>query len=199
MPKKPQVAREEILRTALELVRSGGDGVLNARALAKALGCSTQPIFRNFTDMQALRAALLEEIHNRYLAFMEAYIAASAHPPYKASGLAYIAFARTEPRLFRQLFMRERSSDREGPELADWEPTIAAVQGYTGLSHREAELFHLELWGLVHGTAVMLATGYLDLDEETISGMLTDVYQGLKLKWGKENERDRDESADQAI
>ena len=92
MPKKPQVAREEILRTALELVRSGGDGVLNARALAKALGCSTQPIFRNFTDMQALRAALLEEIHNRYLAFMEAYIAASAHPPYKASGLAYIAF-----------------------------------------------------------------------------------------------------------
>ena len=73
MPKKPQVSREEILRTALELVRSGGDGVLNARALAKALGCSTQPIFRNFTDMQALRAALLEEIHNRYLAFVGAY------------------------------------------------------------------------------------------------------------------------------
>ena len=50
-------------------------------------------------------------------------------------------------------------------------------------SHREAERFHLELWGLVHGTAVMLATGYLDLDEETVGGMLTDVYQGLKQRW----------------
>ncbi len=184
MAKTPQISREKILAAALELVRGGGDGALNARALAGALGCSTQPIFRNFADMQALRAALLEEIHNRYLAFVGAYIAASAHPPYKASGLAYIAFAKAEPQLFRQLFMRERASDREGPEMADWEPTIAAVQSYTGLTHREAERCHLELWCLVHGTAVMLATGYLDLDEETVGGMLTDVYQGLKQRWG---------------
>lgn len=189
MPPRVKITEQTILSAALELVRSGGDEALNARALAKALGCSTQPIFRNFTDMQALRLALLEEVHNRYLAFIEAYIAASAYPPYKASGLAYIAFAMAEPQLFRQLFMRERSSDQEGPEQADWEPTIAAVQSYTGLSHREAELFHLELWGLVHGTAVMLATGYLDLDEETVSDMLTDVYRGLRLKWGIENER----------
>ena len=184
MPPRVKITEQTILSAALELVRGGGDEALNARALARALGCSTQPIFRNFADMGALREALLTEIHDRYLRFMGDWIAASPDPAYKASGLGYIAFAKAEPRLFRCLFMRERASGQEGPELADWEPTIKAVSELTGLEYREAERFHLEQWALVHGLAVMLATGYLDLDEETVSAMLTDVFLGLRQKWG---------------
>ena len=50
----------------------------------------------------------------------------------------------------------------------------------------ETGLFHLEMWVMVHGIAVMLATGYLDLDEDTVSRMLTDAYQGLKKRFEKE-------------
>jgi len=32
----------------------------------------------------------------------------------------------------------------------------------------------------------MLATGYLTLDEETVSRMLTDVFRGTKARWEKE-------------
>jgi len=50
----------------------------------------------------------------------------------------------------------------------------------------EAKLFHLEMWAFVHGIAAMMATGFLDLDRELVSRMLTDAYQGLRLRFGKE-------------
>jgi len=54
------------------------------------------------------------------------------------------------------------------------------VQHNTGVTRERAELFHLEMWAYVHGIAVMIATGFLDLEQELISRMLTDAYQGLK-------------------
>ena len=38
------------------------------------------------------------------------------------------------------------------------------------------------MWALVHGVAVMAATGYLTLDEATVSRMLSDVYLAIKQK-----------------
>ena len=189
MPAKEKFTREELVSTGVELIRSGGETALNARSLAKALGCSTQPIFRNFESMEALRAAVLEEIHRDYLQFLEARVAESPYPAYKASGMAYIEFARTEPELFRSLFMRSRGDQHAGPEQGDWEPTLDAVQRHTGLSHGEAELFHLEMWAVVHGIAVMQATGYLNLEESTVSRMLTDAYQGIRTRWEDHYER----------
>ena len=36
------------------------------------------------------------------------------------------------------------------------------------------------MWVMMHGFATMLATGYLDLDFETISKITSDVYNALK-------------------
>ena len=115
-----RITRERLAAAALELVRQGGPEALNARALARALGCSTQPIFRNFASMEALRDAVLDRAHGLYRTGLEARMVQSPYPPYKAAGMAYIAFAREEPQLFRLLFMRSRSGAEEGPETGDW-------------------------------------------------------------------------------
>lgn len=189
MAAKVKITGETILQAAVELVRTGGPEALNARALAKALGCSTQPIFRNYSGMEALRAAVLEEAYRRYRDFRAPRIAASDAPAYKAAGMAYIAFARAEPQLFRLLYMRDRTDGREGPEKEDWSTSLVAVERYTGLDHSRAELFHLEMWAFVHGIAAMEATGYLDLDPETVSTMLTDAFLGIKQSWEDRYER----------
>ena len=48
MPPAKKFQREDIIRTAYELVKSEGMGEMNARRIAKELGCSTQPIYHNF-------------------------------------------------------------------------------------------------------------------------------------------------------
>ena len=179
-----KITKEALLEAALALIRANGPEALNARALATALGCSTQPIFRLYPNMEALRRAVLEAALAVYHRDRAARTAASAEPPYKAAGLAYISFARDEPALFRLLFMRSRDGERETPEAVDWGPDTRMAGASTGLAAPEAELFHLEMWALVHGVAVMAATGYLALDEATVSRMLTDVYQAMKRQRG---------------
>lgn len=43
MPPKVKVTKEEIIAAALEILRQKGMEAVNARAVAAALGCSTQP------------------------------------------------------------------------------------------------------------------------------------------------------------
>ena len=47
MPPKVKVSREEIINATVEIVRRSGAQAVNARTVAAALGCSTQPILSN--------------------------------------------------------------------------------------------------------------------------------------------------------
>ena len=44
MPAVRKVSREEIVDAALDVLRDGGFSAVNARSVARMLGCSTQPI-----------------------------------------------------------------------------------------------------------------------------------------------------------
>ena len=44
MPPKVKITKENIVETAIELIKKEGEVSLNARSIASSLGCSTQPI-----------------------------------------------------------------------------------------------------------------------------------------------------------
>lgn len=179
MPPKVKITKEDIVKTALELVRAEGEEALNARSIAAALGCSTQPIFSNFETMDELREAVAESAYELYLGFIENEVKAGKYPAYKASGMAYIRFAKEEKQLFRLLFMCDRTG-RDLAPTADFESSIEIIMKSCGLPRERAALMHLEMWACVHGIGVMLATSFLPLEWELISGMLTDVYLGTR-------------------
>ena len=176
MAPKIKTTREEIIKTAVEMVKTTGSEALGARALAGVLGCSTQPIFSNFQTMDELRLAVVHEADRLCQEYMKREMESGKYPPYKATGMAYIRFAKEEKELFKLLFMRDRTKEVI-PALSRTISDI--VQSTTGLKEKSAELFHLEMWSFVHGIATILATDYLELDIDLISEMLTDAYQGL--------------------
>ncbi|MEI3065320.1 MAG: TetR family transcriptional regulator [Oscillospiraceae bacterium] len=49
---------------AVEVLREGGFSAVNARSVAKKLGCSTQPIYSSFQNMDELKAALPRARHH---------------------------------------------------------------------------------------------------------------------------------------
>ena len=181
MPPKTKVTKENIISTAIELVRERGEDALNARTIASALNISTQPVFYNFKNMDELREAVLESAHKSYLGFLEAEVERGEYPPYKSFGMAYINFAKEERELFKLLFMR----DRTGEDLSssfDFEESVQMIMKANGVTEETARLMHLEMWSCVHGIGTMLATSFLSLDWELISDMLTDVYQGIRAR-----------------
>lgn len=186
MPPKVKITKEEIINTAVDIVRKNGAQAINARTIAAVLNCSTQPVFSNFVTMEELRFAVAEKAKSLYWEYAQREVDSGKHPVYKANGMAYIRFAKEEKELFKLLFMCDRSGE---PIPEESELTVkmeAIVQNNTGLDNSDVKLFHLEMWAYVHGIATMFATGFFDLDWDLVSKMLTDAYQGLRKQYGME-------------
>ncbi len=81
--------------------------------------------------------------------------------------------------------MRDRSHEIIGDDKEELGPLLKLVQQKLGLDEESAYLFHLEMWIYVHGIAAMLATSYLEWNEEFISRVLTYRYEGLKDRYVK--------------
>ena len=186
MPPKVKVTKEDIINAAVEIVRDGGASSINARTLAAVLNCSTQPVFSNFATMDELRLAVVEKADILCQEYMSREIERGEYPAYKASGMAYIRFAKEEKELFKLLYMRDRSEEFIPETTEQIDQMEAIVHDNTGLSGDDVKVFHLEMWAYVHGIATMFATGFFDLKWELVSKMLTDSYQGLRKQYGME-------------
>ena len=101
MPARKTVPREVILSCAMELLETEGSGALNARSLAKRLGCSTQPIYLSFAGMDDLRGELLE----RCRMIQEGYIAREPEETlFLRATLGFLRFVYEKPNLFRFVY-----------------------------------------------------------------------------------------------
>lgn len=187
MPPKIKITREAILTAALDIVRQAGPGALNARAVARALGCSTQPVFSNYATMEELLADVLRAADQCYQSRLHREMAGAALP-YKASGQAYIRFAREEPELFKLLFMRDRTGENIPQGADEIRDLVQLIQTNVGLDQENAYYFHLEMWIVVHGIATMVATGYLDWNEDMVSRIMSDAYQGIQTRFRQTGE-----------
>lgn len=190
MPPKFKFTKADITKAALDITREKGISGLTARALAAKLGCSVKPIFGQFHNMEEVQQEVLISAKELYLSYLQEDIPSGKYPPYKASGMSYIRFAKEEKELFKLLFMRDRSGEKIEENKKEIEPLLQMIQKNTGLSEEEAYLFHLEMWLYVHGIATMLATSYLDWDVDFINKVLTDAYMGLKYRYCGEEKKD---------
>lgn len=182
MPRKFKFTREEILSVALDIAREKGIAAVTARSIGEKLGSSSKPIFSLFENMEDVLNAVMEAADGLYQNYLKEDMESGKYPPYKASGMAYIRFAKEEKELFKLLFMRDRSNENKENKEEN-KQLIELIQQNLGVSEEEAYLFHLEMWIYVHGMATMFATSYLELDEAFISKVLTDGYEGMKIRY----------------
>ncbi len=188
MPPKIKTTKEQILNAAFEFVRENGYRALNARTLANVLHCSTQPIFSNYSSMNELRNDIIILANELYQSYQAKEISEGKYPIYKASGMAYIKFAKEQTQLFRLLFMRDRSEEKVAQDTSQIDFIIDIIQNNMGITREQALEFHLQMWLWVHGIASMIATGYLDWDIDFASDMLSTAFLGLKTQYVSDKE-----------
>ncbi|MBQ9922065.1 MAG: TetR/AcrR family transcriptional regulator, partial [Clostridia bacterium] len=87
MPPKVKITKKDIIKTALELVEQNGDDSLNARSIAAALNCSTQPVFSNFQSMEELQREVVNAAYEKYMDFLRREAESGKYPEYKAIGM----------------------------------------------------------------------------------------------------------------
>lgn len=188
MPPRFKFTKDEITNAALNVIRKEGISGLTARALAAELGCSVKPIFGLFKNMEEVQREVVRSANDLYHSYLKEDMEKGENPPYKASGMAYIRFAKEEKELFKLLFMRDRRNEGIEDNREEIKPLLQIIQKNTGMDEEEAYTFHVEMWIFVHGMATIIATDYLDLDEVYISRVLTDAYEGIKSRFEKGKE-----------
>jgi AcrR family transcriptional regulator len=177
MPPRIKFTRNDIIEAALELARSEGEGAVNARSVAARLGCSTQPLFREFDSMGEIRREVFGRAWEKYGEYISR-ISSAADRKYKGTGMAYIKFAKDEPELFRMLFMCDRrgSAPAQDPTL---EYVLDSLMKGAGFGREEALRFHMHMWVYVHGLAVMQATHFVEMADGEIGDLLTEEYMAM--------------------
>lgn len=174
MPPAIRFSREAVLEAAYELVRRDGPASLNARAVARELGGSTQPIFRLFTGMDELHQEVINLADTKMRAQMRQRAEGSSCP-YLSVCMSYLLFARDEPQLFKLLFMRDRVKEGiAGPEYKhSWGFSI--IEKSMDVDHDTAVRLYERTFFHTHGVAVCFATKYMPcMSEEQMEKLLSD-------------------------
>lgn len=175
MPPTVRFTRDAVLHAACQLMRREGMEALNARAIAKELGGSTQPIFRLFTNMEDLHRELILYVARQFQAHAEADMAQS-DSPYIQLCTTYLLYGRDEPELFKLLFMRDRVSEGQYSE-ANFDLVFNIIKKETPLDDETALRFFERTWLFIHGLAVCIATKYIPCqDERYLISMVKEAY-----------------------
>lgn len=176
MPPTVRFTRDAVLHAACQLMRREGMEALNARAIAKELGGSTQPIFRLFTNMEDLRRELILYVARQFQAHAEADMAQS-DSPYIQLCTTYLLYGRDEPELFKLLFMRDRVSEGQNSDQTNFDLVFNIIKKETPLDDETALRFFERTWLFIHGLAVCIATKYIPCqDERYLISMVKEAY-----------------------
>lgn len=193
MPPKCKFTKEEIVQTALDMVRSDGIDIVTARALGDRLGSSSKPIFSVFQNMEEVHHEVIKaarDVYNQYV--QDGLLQEIA---FKGVGMQYIKFARNEPKLFQLLFMTEQgeSNDVFGvlPLIDDnYSKILFSIKSQYRIEEDLAKYLYRHLWIYTHGIASLIATNVCNFNEEQTSDMLTEIFIGLLRKMKEDKNHD---------
>ncbi|MBC2733645.1 MAG: TetR/AcrR family transcriptional regulator [Desulfobacteraceae bacterium] len=188
MPPKFKFDKEEIVQTAVEIVRKHGWNGLSARSIAKELNASTKPIYGYFKSM----AVLEEEVVKRIVDLLyDTMIQTRTGDPWHDHGIGYAMFGFEEKKLFlaanddrHVVHYREYGQviwDRCTASLADYPP-------FKGLSDDQIFMVQFLRWLMAHGLAFQAAIQPPGLYDEAVitEKMQTGsraILSGLKMEF----------------
>lgn len=180
MPPKQRITREMILEKSFIMFSEEGMEAVNARSVAKALNCSTQPIFSYFSGMDDLKNALEQKAKETFDGVL-ASLSEDGDPIVRICE-AYIRFAAKEPRLFSHLFMRPvevAAHPLSGKDLK--QELVKKECAYSGLSEEIASRLYTEVAIYAHGFAALAASGLARVDMDVAKKMLEDAYRAYVM------------------
>lgn len=182
MARKEQITKQVILDGAFNLLREQGSDMVTARKLAAYIGCSTQPIFRVYQNMDELYADVFEKAKTHYEEYCLNYQKES-DVPFVDLGLCYIQYAKDELNLFKLLFMTSHDENNTMYDLLNGKEqgfVIKELKRIPNLNMENAGNIFMKIFIFIHGMASMATCGEFDLTKEEVIPMLTDVVETFR-------------------
>ncbi len=170
-----------ILEKTKDFIKEKGIDSMNARDLCKYIGCSTQPIFKNFGSMDGLKKNLKEYLHDYYNDFI--YNIVDKENYLYTISFAYALFALKESNIFKALFMSDLAGTRtieevlNSPQNID---TIKSIPKQYKLTKKQSEKLYRDVRFYTHGLSCQIACKSILVNEQEIKNLITNIIKNLK-------------------
>lgn len=172
MPKQVSITKEIVDQTAFELVRTQGMQALTARSIAEQVGCSTQPIYKVYKNLDELREHIILMVTEFSGELIFHYDKTPL--PFLNAGLGYIHFAATEKVLFRVFTIENHLGSPVFGPLED--PYLYGLMedllGDSPLNPEERRELFLNTMIYTNGLAHMAYAGQLEMTEKQVAERL---------------------------
>jgi len=173
MARTIKYSKEDILKKSVEFIKEEGYSKLTVRELAKYIGCSTQPIFKNYDNFDMYKQDLKLYLRKDYSDFVCKYIDINDYL-YTIS-YAYALYAKNEPNIFFSLFMADLAGSRTVEEVLNTDrniETINAMVKQYKISLEEAKKIYREVRFYTHGIAAQLCEKSIKLTDKEIKDLI---------------------------
>jgi len=166
-------SKEDILEKSVEFIKEYSYSKLTVRELAKYIGCSTQPIFKNYANFDKYKKDLKSYLRKDYESFISKYVDKDDYL-YTIS-YAYALYAKKEPNVFFSLFMADLAGSRTVEEVLNTArnfETIEAMVKQYNVSLEEAKRIYREVRFYTHGISTQLCVNSIKLTNKEIKDLI---------------------------
>lgn len=186
MPPKQKITRKMLLENAFNIVEEKGIYAVTSRSVAKAAGCSIQPVFSQFPTMEGLRQATFDYVCNRSV---DEVISYENEPDFfERTSKWVINLARTKPNLFRLIYL---SDGFRGNHLLDVmldyennQKILSKMTEVYGLDYEICRDILMRSFLILLGVGVMICENHMDFSDEQVMVMMkqtvSDMVKGAK-------------------
>lgn len=173
MPPKSKTSKSDVLKASFHIAQEKGINEVNARSIARRLNCSTQPIFRVYTNMEELKAELIEKIYEYYRQFTDTFMD-DRDELFRVS-LAYVEFARKEKNLFEAIYVSDVGGRRSLSQVigSSYNQNIIhkMIEQYQ-ISEDKANQVFRDVRFYIHGIATYVLVDSINLSKEEVIQLL---------------------------
>lgn len=179
MPKQ-RITKEMILNVAFKLAREKGFEQVIVKSIADEIGCSVQPVYSYFDNMDALKEAVLGEAMRYYNEFI--YSRVESEGLLESMARANVAFAKYETNLFKLLFLQKLNGLNSFNDIYEWMGDKQAATQLSEkllLSEESVKEVYIMLIVFTHGVATMIATGGANISDTESAAILEKAYKAF--------------------
>jgi len=182
-----KITKDMIVDAALEIFRAEGFDAVTSRRVAFKLGCSTQPIYFEYKNMDGLKNDIVKKVVGQLNEIFSSVSNEGKEEPdefvYRSFGLSFLKFVQADPFVFRQIYIVDGKIGRQVDNLRM--PIILDIlENKYGYKKETALAIHKMASCSLMGMAVFVSSGYKKISEDEMQKNLGILFASICSVYG---------------
>lgn len=162
-----KITKDMIVDAALEIFRAEGFDAVTSRRVALRLGCSTQPIYFEYKNMDELKDDIIKKVVEQLDELFSSVSGDSDEFVYRSFGLSFLKFVQTDPFVFRQIYIVEGKIGKQVDDLR-MPKVLDILENKYGYKKETAIAINNMAACSLMGMAFFISSGYKKVSENEI-------------------------------